>query len=290
MFKITRRGAIGLGIGAAVAGLAPHVIAGPKRDPLLASYAVNVASWWGDVPLLDRFALASAAGFEAVEMWGVHDEAYSPKDIRKRLDEHGLKLVQILAWFGPGLTDPAQEKPFLEAMKQAIEDAEYLGADMMTVVGHQDDPSLAMEEKMARLQGAYEAALPMLEDGKKTMLLEPFNEFNHPGHFIYGSPEALQICRAVDSPHLKLNWDLFHMQRHEGELVQRFRDGIDQVGYVQMADTPDRHQAGTGELNYDYIFQECRNAGYEGYFGLECWPKDGDAEQAVADFRAVAPA
>jgi hydroxypyruvate isomerase len=142
---------------------------------------------------------------------------------------------------------------------------------------------------MARLRGAYESALPLAEAAGKILLLEPFNEFNHPGHFIYGSPEALEICRAVDSPHLKLNWDLFHMQRHEGELVQRLRDGIDQIAYFQVADAPDRHQPGTGEVNYEYVFAEARKAGYKGYFGLECWPKDGDNEQAVKDVRAIAP-
>lgn len=275
--------------GGAAATLASLPARAARADPKLSAYAVNVGSWWEDTPFLNRFTKAAEAGFRAVEMWNVRGEDRSPEAIAKRLADSGLDVAQILAWYGPGLTDPAQRAPFLEAMKQAVEDADRLGASMFTVVGHQDDPGLSMAEKLGRYRDALEAAIPLMEDAGKTMLLEPFNEFNHPGHFIYGSAEALDICRTTDSPHLKLNWDLFHMQRHEGELVQRFRDGVDQVGYVQLADTPDRHQPGTGELNYAYIFREIRKAGYEGLFGLECWPRGGDVAQAVNDVRAVAP-
>jgi hydroxypyruvate isomerase len=286
---ISRRETLALGAGIAVAALGRAAAQSGARDPRLDAYAVNPEAWWEDVPLLERFELAARAGFGTVELWAVRGDDRSPGQIAARLADNGLNVTQILAWYGPGLTDRSQHPAFLEAMKQAVEDADTVGAGMFTVVGHQDDPSLALDEKVSRLREAYEAALPIMEDGGKTMLLEPFNEFNHPGHFIYGSVEALELCRTVNSPHLKLNWDLFHMQRHEGELVQRFRDGIDQVGYVQLADTPDRHQPGTGELNYAYIFREIRTAGYTGQFGLECWPQDGDVERAVQDVIAVAP-
>lgn len=286
---ISRRGTLGLGVGVAAAAFGAPPASAKGFNPKLNAYAVNPEAWWGDLPVLSRFDEAARYGFHAVELWSVRGEDRTPQAIAARVADNGLTVTQILAWFGPGLTDRSQHAPFLEAMKHAVEDADLLGAEMFTVVGHQDDPSLPMEEKVGRLRDALEAAIPIMEDGGKMMILEPFNEFNHPGHFIYGSVEALKLCRAVDSPHLKLNWDLFHMQRHEGELVQRFRDGVDQVGYVQLADTPDRHQPGTGELNYAYIFREIRKAGYKGLFGLECWPKDGDVKQAIKDVIAVAP-
>lgn len=286
---VSRRDALIIGAAGAAAAMTHGGAQAKARNPRLKDYAVNVESWWKDPPLLDRFAIAARLGFRAVEMWGVHGDDRSPKAIAERLGDTGLEMAQILAWYGPGLTDRSNHPAFLEAMKRAVDDADVIGTRMFTVVGHQDDPSLPMAEKLGRLRDALEAALPVMEAGGKTMLLEPFNPFNHPGHFIYGSVEALEVCRAVNSPHLKLNWDLFHMQRHEGELVQRFRDGVDQVAWVQVADTPDRHQPGTGELNYAYIFREIRKAGYEGLFGLECWPKDGDVAKAVKDVAAVAP-
>lgn len=291
---ISRRNAL-IGSGAAIATLAGgHVIAAEQAgsgsaQEGLSAYAVNVESWWDDLPFLDRFAKAAEAGFTTVEMWPTRQEGRSPQQIRERLDDTGLSIVQSLAWYGPGLTDVSQHQPFVEAMKRAVEDGELLGIDMFTVVGHQDDPALSLADKLGRLRDAYEAALPVMEESGKMMITEPFNEFDHPGHFIYGSPEALELCRAVDSPHLKINWDLFHMQRHEGELIQRFRDGIDQVGYVQLADNPGRNQPGTGELNYARIFAEIRKAGYDGYFGLECWPVDGDEAAALQAVKAVAP-
>lgn len=286
---ISRRNALLLGGAAAMAPFAAARGTESTAAESLSDYALNVGSWWEDTPFLERFDRAGEAGFSAVEMWAVRENGRTAQDIRERLDANGLEMVQILAWYGPGLTDVSQHEAFREAMKRAVEDADTLGARMFTVVGHQDDPLLSMEEKLGRLRDAYESALPLMEESGKIMLLEPFNEFDHPGHFIYGSPEAVELCRAVDSPHLKLNWDLFHMQRHEGEIIQRFRDGIDQVAYVQLADNPGRHQPGTGEMNYANIFKEIRKAGYDGYFGLECWARDKDYAQAVEDVRAVAP-
>jgi hydroxypyruvate isomerase len=118
-------------------------------------------------------------------------------------------------------------------------------------------------------------------------ILEPFNPVDHAGHFLNGSRDALAVCRAVDSPAVKLNWDLYHMQLTEGNLIASLRDGIDQIGYVQIADVPGRHQPGTGEINYTQVFAALDDVGYGGPIGLECWPKNGNVEQAIADLVAA---
>ena len=107
---------------------------------------------------------------------------------------------------------------------------------------------------MNPLSNALEKVIPILEDGRKMLILEPFNPIDHQGHFLNGSADALKICREINSPFIKINWDLYHMQLTEGNLIANLNDGIDQIGYIQIADVPGRHQPGTGELNYKFIF------------------------------------
>ena len=126
----------------------------------------------------------------------------------------------------------------------------------------------------------------ILEESGKTMIIEPFNPVDHQGHFLNGSKDAVSICRTINSPNIKINWDLYHMQLTEGNLIDELKSGFDQVGYIQIADVPGRNQPGTGELNYNFIFKEIKKLKYDGHIGLECWPKGKDPEEAIRDLLA----
>ena len=122
---------------------------------------------------------------------------------------------------------------------------------------------------------------PIVEDAGVMLILEPMNiRVDHKGHCLYGSVDAVRICREVDSPMVKINWDLYHMQISEGDLCGRLRDGFDQVGYIQVADHPGRHEPGTGEIYYPRVFEELKSLGYKGPIGLECSPAV-DEETAI---------
>jgi hydroxypyruvate isomerase len=88
--------------------------------------------------------------------------------------------------------------------------------------------------------------------------------------------DAVKICREVDSPMAKINWDLYHMQISEGDLCGRLKDGFDQVGYLQLADHPGRYEPGTGEIYYPRVLRAAHELGYRGFVGLECRPKEGE--------------
>ena len=111
------------------------------------------------------------------------------------------------------------------------------------------------------------------------LILEPMNiRVDHKGHCLYGSPAAVRICREVNSPMVKINWDLYHMHISEGDLCGHLKEGFDQVGYLQLADHPGRHEPGTGEIYYPRVLREAYDLGYRDYVGLECnrpgpsWP------------------
>ncbi len=107
---------------------------------------------------------------------------------------------------------------------------------------------------------------------------------DHKGHCLYGSPDAVRICREVNSPMVKINWDLYHMHISEGDLCGHLKEGFDQVGYLQLADHPGRNEPGTGEIHYPRVLRQAYELGYRGYVGLECRPATTElaAAQAVA--------
>ena len=128
---------------------------------------------------------------------------------------------------------------------------------------------------------------PMAEEAGVMLILEPMNiRVDHKGHCLYGSPEAVRICREVNSPMVKINWDLYHMQITEGDLCRRMREGWDQVGYLQLADNPGRREPGTGEIDYSRVFKEAWDLGYREYIGLECSPS-GNENRATERVKAA---
>jgi hydroxypyruvate isomerase len=105
---------------------------------------------------------------------------------------------------------------------------------------------------------------------------------------LYGSTDAIKICQAVGSPMMKINWDLYHMQISEGDLCGHLKDGIAQVGYLQLADHPGRNEPGTGEVSYSRVLRQAKDLGYTGYVGLELRPKTTELAAAIAVNKADA--
>ena len=127
----------------------------------------------------------------------------------------------------------------------------------------------------------------IVEREKVMLILEPMNgRVDHPGHCLYGSVDTVKICRAVDSPMVKINWDLYHMQISEGDLCGRLKDGLDQLGYLQIADHPGRNEPGTGEIHYNRVLRQAQELGYKDYVGLELVPKTTELAAAVAVAKA----
>ncbi len=267
----------------ATAGTAAFAATSRQVSAPLDGFACNVESWWTDIDFMQRFELAAKHGFTSVEFWPYAAPGRDVNEIAARCRDLGLDIVQFTGWGAPSLADPETHDAFEQGMVRAVEAATVLGAPMFTIVGHQVVDGVDHETSVDNIEKALARVAPMLEEAGKMAILEPFNPVDHQGHVLNGSADGLRICRSIDSPAVKLNWDLYHMQLTEGNLVAAMRDGLDQIGYVQIADVPGRHQPGTGELNYGYIFNALEEMGYAGPVGLEFWPENGDESQAVAD-------
>lgn len=258
------------------------------RDKL-AGFALNTESWFLDRPFNARFDAAARAGFSHVEFWALDDQARKAETLAKIASDAGVGIAQIVG-DAPALARPETRTEFIDNCKRAVERADILDTDIITFVGHQNVEGISKADSLKAYADHIAAAAPIFEAAKIFAAIEPFNPYDHPGHFIYGSQDAVAMIRQINSPYVKLNWDLFHMQRAEGELIGNLRKAPDTICYIQIADAPDRGQPGTGDVNYATVIREVRAGGYSRPIGLEFWAKDKDYDRAVADMITLADA
>ncbi|HET7085170.1 MAG TPA: TIM barrel protein [Rhizomicrobium sp.] len=272
----------------ALAGLAaaPPGIA-QSRAESLSGFAVNLDTWFKQVPFEQRFALARRHGFQCIEFWTVdRGNGTKASAIRALCDANQLTVTQFApAW--PNFGDPARHPELLKTTEAAIADAKTLGCGEFTVTGHSLIEGISREAQLAGYLAGLMRMAPLLEAANITALVEPFNRVNHLNHLLNGSQPALPMVRSVNSPRVKLLWDFYHMQLEDGDLIEKFTAGADQVAHVQIGDVPGRHQPGSGEVNHANLLKAVRAAGYRGKIGLEFMPSDQDDARAVKDMLAL---
>ena len=251
-------------------------------------FAVNIEMWWRKLPFLDRLRHSAALGFPAVEFWPWQRQDIDA--VARLSKELGLAIAQFTAWgFTPGLNETKNHQNFIADIKAGCQAAKKLNCKMMTVVGGNDVKGLSQEEMHANIVTGLKRAAPIAEDNDVILILEPMNiRVDHKGHCLYGSRPAIAICDEVDSSHVQINWDLYHMQITEGDLCGHLQEGFQskRLGYLQLADHPGRNEPGTGEVHYNRVLQEAHKLGYRYYVGLEFRPKQGE----IAAARRVAAA
>jgi hydroxypyruvate isomerase len=283
--KFFSRSVAGAAIGGAVLataapGLARQVDISQLGKTPRTRFAVNLEMWWTKLPFMQRVQKAADFGYPAIELW-----PYENKDIDKLAAltrKLGLEIAQFTAWgFAPGMNNPENEDKFVTKIEEACQVAHRLNCKKMTVVAGNNQPGMTREQMHAQVIKALRRAAPIAEKNKVMLILEPMNgRVDHPGHCLYGSPDAIAICKAVDSDYVKINWDLYHMQITEGDLCGRMKDGFDWIGYLQLADHPGRNEPGTGEIHYNRVFKQAWDLGYRGYIGLECRPRTTEVAAA----------
>lgn len=245
-------------------------------------FAVNIEMWWTKLDFLDRIRAAADFGFPAIEFWPWRNRDIDA--IARLTQELGLEISQFTAWpFEPGMNDPKNHDAVVKEIEESCQVANRLKCKKMTVVGGNDQPGMTQEQMHANVIKALKRAAPIAERYDVMLILEPMNiRVDHKGHCLYGSAPAVRICREVGSTHVKINWDLYHMQISEGDLCGHLKDGFDQIGYLQLADHPGRHEPGTGEVHYNRVLRQAYELGYRGYVGLECVPKTTELAAAKA--------
>lgn len=183
----------------------------------------------------------------------------------------------------PSLTTGRQDfrDHFLKTCRAAIDVAKRVNARWATVVPGYYDRSLPIGLQTGHVIDALRAAADILEPHNLTMVLEPLSDT--PELFLRTSDQAYAICRAVNSPACKILYDMYHMQRNEGDIIANIDRTWSEIAYFQVGDNPGRKEPGTGEMSYRNIFRHIHSRGFDGILGME----HGNAQPGKAGERAV---
>lgn len=256
------------------------------QDPALPArtaktrFAANVEMWWTRLPFLERVERAAALGFPAIEFWPWRGKDVAA--IAELTQKLGIEVAQFTAWgFKPGINEAKHHAQFVREIEASCAVAKQLRCRKMTVVAGDDVLGMTPAQMHEQVIAALKLAAPVAEREGVMLILEPMNvRVDHKGHCLFGSEAAVRICRAVGSPMVKVNWDLYHAQISEGDLCGHLQDGFDQLGYAQVADHPGRTEPGTGEIHYPRVLRQLHELGYRDFVGVECRPKEDEVTAA----------
>jgi hydroxypyruvate isomerase len=246
-------------------------------------FAANLTMLFNEVPFLDRFAAAAETGFEAVEF--LFPYAFSIADLRERLSANKLKLVLHNLPAGNweagerGIAClPSRVAEFREGVPRAIEYAKALNVPQLNCLVGIPNADVSREEARATIVENLRFAAAALKEQGIRLLVEPCNSFDIPGFALNKSSEGLDVIREVGSDNLFLQYDIYHMQRMEGELAATIKKNLPSIAHIQLADNPGRNEPGTGEINYPFLFSYLDSLGYDGWIGCEYKPRAGTRE------------
>jgi hydroxypyruvate isomerase len=241
-------------------------------------FAANLTMLFTEVPFMDRFAAARGAGFTAVEY--LFPYAYAKDELTAALKSNGLQ--QVLHNLPAGdweagdrgiACDPARVAEFRAGVEKAIEYATALGCPRVNCLAGKRPSAVSPEQAQKAFIDNLKFAAPALKSAGIELLIEPINPFDIPGFFLNRTDQALAIIDAVGSDNLRVQYDIYHAQRTEGELGNTLKTHLGKIGHIQLADNPGRHEPGTGEINYPWLFEHLDAIGYTGWIGCEYKPK-----------------
>ena len=240
-------------------------------------FAANLTMLYNEVDFLERFKAASEAGFKGVEF--LFPYAYPKEQLREQLDQHGLS--QILHNLPAGdwakgergiAIFPERIGEFQDGVGQAIEYAKALGCKQLNclagIAPAGSDPDILRETFVANLRFASQ----QLEAQGIKLLVEAINTFDIPGFYLSRTQQTLDLIETCGCDNIYYQYDIYHMQRMEGELAATIKKNLPRIAHMQLADNPGRNEPGSGEINYPYLFDFIDALGYEGWIGCEYKP------------------
>ena len=240
-------------------------------------FAANLSMLFTEAPFIERFERAARAGFREVEF--LFPYAHPIAELKAVLAAHDLSVVLHNLPAGNwdagdrGMAcDPARVAEFRDGVAIGVEYASALGSPNLHCMAGKAPagvPDAALRQTfVANLRYAAGEAK---KKGLK-LLIEPINHFDIPGYYISRSAQALGIIDEVGADNLFLQYDVYHMQRMEGELAATMAKHLSRIAHIQLADNPGRNEPGTGEINYPFLFAHLDKIGYRGAIGCEYKP------------------
>lgn len=241
--------------------------------------AANLSTLFTELPFLQRFAAAAAAGFDWVEYQFPYPYG-SPQQIAARA--HAAAVGVVLHNISTGDESrgdrgiaclPDRVAEFRAAVEPAIEYAQAAGCRQLNCLAGVAPPGVERQRLLDTLTANIDYAAERLGRAGMTLLIEPVNTRSTPGFVLSTSHEALQVIDAAARDNVRLQYDIFHMQISEGDLTRSIERLLPRIGHMQLADVPDRHEPGTGEIHFPWLLNQIDRLGYSGAIGCEYWPR-----------------
>lgn len=241
-------------------------------------FCANLTLLYNEHAFLDRFAAAAKAGFTGVEYLFPYD--FDKNRLAEQLQKH--QLVQVLHNLPAGnwtegergiACHPDRVGEFQDGVGKAIEYATALGCRQLNCLAGIAPEGVPEEKLRATFVANLKFAARKLKDAGIRLLIEPINTRDIPGFYLTRSRQAVEIIREVGSDNLFLQYDIYHMQVMEGDLARTIEENLASIAHMQLADNPGRHEPGTGEINYSFLFEHIDRLGYAGWIGCEYKPR-----------------
>ena len=246
-------------------------------------FAANLSMMYVEHPFLERFAAAAADGFEAVEYLFPYE--WPADTLAATLKQTGLRQVLFNAPPGDftkgerGIAAlPGREAEFRSGFDRALEYAAALACPRVHVMAGLVPAGSTRTALRPTYLKNLEWVAKKAADAGIDVLIEPINTRDIPGFFLNRQDEAHAVLAEIGAPRLKVQMDLYHCQIVEGDLATKIRQYIGNVGHMQIAGVPERHEPDIGEVNYPYLFRLIDELGYPGWVGCEYRPKGATSE------------
>jgi len=248
-------------------------------------FSANVSILFKDTPFLERFERAARAGFDAVEFWWPSGEDLAAVEAAVRDSGVEVALFNFDAGDMPAgdrglLSDPDRQSAFRANVPVALGLAERLGCRQLNALVGLQRPGRDRDEQLALAAENLAWAARAAEGVGARVLVEAVNTFENGPYLVSRTKDAVALLDRAGEPNLALQYDVYHMQRMEGDLAATIRRHHDRIAHVQVADSPGRGEPGTGEINFPYVFDVLEQIGYAGYIGLEYVPTTATTEES----------
>jgi hydroxypyruvate isomerase len=244
---------------------------------MMPRFCANLTMLYNEIDFLERFAAAAKSGFRGVEY--LFPYPYDKNQLKERLAKHGL--TQVLhnlpaGDWGKGergiACHPDRVDEFQEGVGKAIEYATALGCKQVNCLAGIAPQGIAPQKLQETFVTNLKFAAGELKKAGVKLLIEPINTIDIPGFYLTRTQQAVDIIGAVGSDNLFVQYDIYHMQIMEGDLARTMEKHLKLIAHLQLADNPGRHEPGTGEINYPFLFAHIDRIGYKGWIGCEYKP------------------
>jgi hydroxypyruvate isomerase len=240
-------------------------------------FAANLSLLFNERPFLERFAVARAAGFTAVEFHFPYE--FERAALAEVVLTSGLEVVLFNLPAGDWAAGergiachPRRIAEFQDGVGQAIDYARLTGCRRFNCLAGIAPGDVTHDRARETLIENLRFAAAVTARADIELLLEPLNTRDTPGFFVSTTRNALDLIKSVGSDNLRLQYDIYHAQVMEGDLARTMEEHLPQIAHIQLADNPGRHEPGSGEINFSFLLRHLDRIGYAGWVGCEYKP------------------